>query len=125
VIIWPCCGQASWRSEQEMIDTYLAPMSLLEIEYPHVTFVYMTGHADGTENTGNLHLRNKQIRDYCTANGKTLYDFYDIECYDPDGNYYGDKDVNDNFDYDKEPVLMFSLEIKKRSLNEYTGILNH
>jgi hypothetical protein len=62
----------------------------------------MTGHADGTGLTGNLHLRNLQIRDYCEANGKWLYDFYDIECYDPDGAYYGDKRVSDacNYDYD-------------------------
>jgi hypothetical protein len=52
--------------------------------------------------SGNLHLRNQQIRDYCTANGKVLYDFYDIELYDPDGNYYGDKSVNDNCDYDSD-----------------------
>jgi len=31
-----------------------------------------------------------------------LFDFYDIELYDPDGNYYGDKAVNDNCDYDSD-----------------------
>ncbi len=102
VIIWSWCGQVSNRSEQSMIDTYLAPMTQLEQEYPNVTFVYMTGHADGSGETGNLHLRNQQIRDYCTANNKVLFDFYDIECHDPDGNYYGDKRVNDNCDYDSD-----------------------
>jgi hypothetical protein len=99
VIIWSWCGQASSRSEQEMIDTYLAPMSQLEIDYPQVKFVYMTGHADGSGETGNLHLRNQQIRNYCIANNKVLYDFYDIECYDPDGEYFGDKNVNDDCSY--------------------------
>ena len=99
VIIWSWCGQASGRTEQEMIDTYLSPMSQLEIDYPQVKFVYMTGHADGTGETGNLHLRNQQIRNYCIANNKVLYDFYDIECYDPDGNYFGDKNVNDDCSY--------------------------
>ncbi|PIE68150.1 MAG: hypothetical protein CSA23_00255 [Deltaproteobacteria bacterium] len=102
VIIWSWCGQVSGRTEQDMIDTYLAPMTQLELDYPNVTFVYMTGHADGSGETGNLHLRNQQIRDYCTTNGKVLFDFYDIECYDPDGNYYGDKLVNDNCDYDSD-----------------------
>ena len=95
VIIWSWCGQASSYTEQQMIDQYLAPMTQLETDYPNVTFVYMTGHADGTGETGNLHLRNQQIRNYCIANNKVLYDFDDIECYDPDGNYYGDKLVDD------------------------------
>jgi hypothetical protein len=99
VIIWSWCGQVSSRSEQEMIDTYLSPMSQLELDYPNVKFVYMTGHADGTGETGNLHLRNQQIRNYCIANNKVLYDFYDIECYDPDGSYFGDKNVNDDCSY--------------------------
>jgi hypothetical protein len=102
VIIWSWSGQVSGRTEQEMINTYLLPMSQLEAEYPHVTFVYMTGHADGTGESGNLHVRNQQIREYCMANGKVLYDFYDIESYDPEGNYYGDKNVNDNCDYDSD-----------------------
>ena len=99
VIIWSWCGQVSGRSEQQMIDTYLSPMSQLESEYPNVTFVYMTGHADGTGLTGNLHLRNQQIRNYCITNNKVLYDFYDIECYDPDDNYFGDLNVNDDCSY--------------------------
>ena len=93
VIIWSWCGQASSQTEQSMIDAYLAPMTQLELDYPGVTFVYMTGHADGTGEAGNLHLRNQQIRDYCIANDKVLYDFYDIECYDPDGTYFGDQFV--------------------------------
>jgi hypothetical protein len=102
VIIWSWCGQASGYTEQQMIDNFLAPMTQLEQDYPNVTFVYMTGHADGSGETGNLHLRNQQIRDYCLENGKVLYDFYDIEIYDPDGNYYGDKAVEDDCDYDSD-----------------------
>jgi hypothetical protein len=99
VIIWSWCGQASGRTEQEMIDTYLSPMSQLETDYPQATFVYMTGHADGSGETGNLHLRNQQIRNYCITNNKVLYDFYDIECYDPDGEYFGDQNVSDDCSY--------------------------
>jgi hypothetical protein len=102
VVIWSWCGQASGYTQQQMIDRYLAPMAQLELDYPGVTFVYMTGHADGTGETGNLHLRNQQIRNYCIANHKVLYDFYAIEIHDPDGNYYGDKAVNDNCDYDSD-----------------------
>jgi len=100
VIIWSWCGQAD--TSEENINQYLSLMNQLEIDYPHVTFVYMTGHANGTGETGNLHLRNRQIRDYCVATNKFLYDFYDIECYDPDGNYFGDKSVTDSCAYDKD-----------------------
>ncbi len=62
----------------------------------------MTGHTDGAALTGNVPTRNKQIRDYCLANNKILYDFADIESYDPDGDYFGDKLVNDACDYDSD-----------------------
>jgi hypothetical protein len=77
-------------------------MSELENDYPGVIFVYMTGHLDGTGESGNLHQRNEQIRQYCIDNNKVLYDFADIESYDPDGNYYLDKLANDNCDYDSD-----------------------
>ena len=102
VIIWSWCGQASGRTEETMISTYLQPMTELEEDYPSIAFIYMTGHSDGTGLEGNLHLRNQQIRDYCEANNKVLYDYYDIECYDPDGFYFGDKLVNDGCYYDTD-----------------------
>jgi hypothetical protein len=101
VIIWSWCGQVSSATEAD-IDTYLDLMNNLELDFPAVKFVYMTGHLDGTGLTGNLHLRNEQIRRYCSDNEKILYDFADIECYDPDGIYYGDKRPNDACDYDTD-----------------------
>ncbi|MFA6473125.1 MAG: T9SS type A sorting domain-containing protein, partial [Candidatus Latescibacterota bacterium] len=99
VIIWSWCGGVSHASKTD-IDTYLSLMSGLEKEYPSISFVYMTGHHDGTGLAGNLHIRNEQIREYCRANNKILYDFNDIETYDPDGQYFGDKIPTDNCDYD-------------------------
>jgi hypothetical protein len=99
VVMASWCGQVSGAT-QENISNYLARMSALESEYANVTFVYMTGHADGTGLQGNLHKRDQQIRDYCVANGKWLFDFYDIECYDPDGAYYGGRYVTDGCNYD-------------------------
>jgi hypothetical protein len=101
VVMWSWCGQVSDATEQD-IETYLYLMSSLETEYPNVTFVYMTGHLDGGAPGCNLHLRNQQIRDYCIANNKWLYDFEDIESYDPDGNYYRDKYCADTCDYDSD-----------------------
>jgi hypothetical protein len=103
VIIWSWCGQVSGYTEQEMIDKYLTPMSALETEYPGIQFVYMTGHLDGTGSAGNLNVRNNQIRDYCRQNNKILYDFSDIESYDPDGQtHYMPLMCNDNCDYDSD-----------------------
>ncbi len=85
VIIWSWCGQASSKTQQTMISEYLAPMTQLEADYPGVKFVYMTGHLEGTGQYGDLNVRNQQIRDYCIANHKVLFDFADIESYDPNG----------------------------------------
>ncbi len=103
VVMWSWCGQASSATEAEM-QLYLDLMTLLEFEYPNVIFVYMTGHTDGTGLDGNLHIRNNQIRDYCLINSKVLFDFADIESYDPDGNYFGDKNVNDYCAYYNDTV---------------------
>ena len=103
VIIWSWCGQVSSQTENSMITDYLAPMTQLETDYPGIKFVYMTGHLAGTGVAGNLNLRNEQIRTYCRNNGKILYDFADIESYDPDGlvNYMS-LFANDNCDYDSD-----------------------
>jgi hypothetical protein len=98
VIIWSWCGQVD--GTQAEIQQYLDLMNGIEHDFPNVKFVYMTGHTDGAALTGNVPTRNKQIRDYCIANNKILYDFADIESYDPDGDYFGDKLVNDACDYD-------------------------
>jgi hypothetical protein len=98
VIIWSWCGQVD--GSQSDIELYLDLMDGLEDDYPSVKFVYMTGHTDGAALTSNVPTRNKQIRDYCLANNKILYDFADIESYNPDGVYFGDKLVNDACDYD-------------------------
>jgi len=100
VVMWSWCGQVSSASSDD-INKYLSLMNQLEIDYPNVKFVYMTGHLDGTGANGNLNLRNEQIRAYARANNKILYDFADIESYDPDGlvNYMKLK-ANDNCDYD-------------------------
>jgi len=98
VVMWSWCGQADTTPEN--INLYLTAMESLEDDYPEVDFVYMTGHLMGTGLQGNLHLRNEQIRQFCRANGKILYDFEDIESYDPDGAYYGDKYADDACNYD-------------------------
>jgi uncharacterized repeat protein (TIGR01451 family) len=100
VVIWSWCGEVSGASAAN-ISTYLSLMSGLERDYPAVKFVYMTGHLDGSGKAGNLNQRNEQIRSYVRANNKILYDFADIESFDPDGLVnYMEKNATDNCDYD-------------------------
>jgi hypothetical protein len=99
VMIWSWCGGVSDNTERG-IQIYLNEMNKLENEYPDVQFVYMTGHLDGGGLKGNLHKMNEIIRSYCIKNKKILYDFADIETYNPDNTYFGDKIPNDNTDYD-------------------------
>jgi hypothetical protein len=88
VIMWAWCGQVEDKyRDNKLYAEYLTPMSQLEEKYPHVTFVYMTGHVDIGDDADNK-AANDVIRNFCIQNKKVLYDFADIERYDPDGTYY-------------------------------------
>jgi len=96
VIIWSWCGQVN---NVDLFTHYLDPMDQLEFEYPDVKFVYMTGHLEGEGTGGSLYLANQQIRDFCLTNNKILFDFADIERYDPDSevnyqDYFADDACN-------------------------------
>ena len=85
-IMWSWCGQVN---DVNLQTHYFDNMEDLESEYPEVTFIYMTGHRED----GQADLAaNNQIRDYVENNEKVLFDFADIESYDPDGTFY----PNDN-----------------------------
>ncbi|MBN1940498.1 MAG: hypothetical protein JW843_12995 [Candidatus Aminicenantes bacterium] len=98
VVMWSWCGQASSATAND-IQTYLGLMNQLEQDFPGVIFVYMTGHLDGTGEAGNLHQRNEQIRAFCRDNNKVLFDFADIESYNPDGAYFLNLGANDACNY--------------------------
>ncbi len=88
VIIWSWCGQAAGYSAEYMNEAYLDRMAELETEYPDVIFVYMTCHLNGSGPDGDLHQRNEQIRAFCASGNRWLFDFADIESFDPDGTAY-------------------------------------
>lgn len=92
VVMWSWCGQVSGQSDQVLSQNYLSLMPALERDYPDVKFIYMTGHLDGSGPDGTLYQRNNQIRAFVQQNHKVLFDFADIESYDPDGNYYPNAD---------------------------------
>ena len=89
-VMWSWCGGCSDNTEAG-INAYLNEMNDLESEYPGVVFLYMTGHLDGGGTGGTLYTMNNLIRAYCVANDKILFDFADIESWDPDGIYYPDE----------------------------------
>jgi hypothetical protein len=102
VAMWSWCGGVS-DNDTAGIMTYLNAMSQLELEFPNVRFVYMTGHLDGGGSAGNLNLMNELIRSYCKTNGKILFDFGDIESFDPDGLVnYMEKFATDGCLYDSD-----------------------
>ncbi len=102
VVAWSWCGGVSDNSESG-INAYLNAMAGLERDYPAVRFIYMTGHLDGSGSNGNLQRRNEQIRAYCRANGKYLFDFADIESFAPGGGgNYMQLMADDNCDYDSD-----------------------
>ncbi|MCK4835654.1 MAG: hypothetical protein KAT17_03420 [Candidatus Aminicenantes bacterium] len=78
ISLWAWCCQLDYYSESE-IQNYLNKMSQLEQEYPEVIFIYMTGNAQSPE--ANRYQRNNQIREYCQANNKFLFDFADLDCW--------------------------------------------
>ena len=88
VIIWSWCGQVTSTYTSGLLNTnYLNPMVQLETDYPGIKFIYMTGHLDHSVDANNK-AANQAIRDFCAANNKILYDFADIESYNPDKVYF-------------------------------------
>jgi hypothetical protein len=73
------CAELNTASES-YVQEYLTALQTLESEFPDVTFVYFTGTAQDSAGYGyNRYLRNKQIRDFCVANNRVLYDFEDLD----------------------------------------------
>ena len=88
VVIWSWCGQMDDKyAAGTLTNEYLAPMAAFERNYPHVAFVYMTGHVDIWDDADNK-AACAAIRAWCATNDRILYDFNDIEHHDPDGTYY-------------------------------------
>jgi hypothetical protein len=96
MISW-CAGVSDNTSSG--INAYLNAMNNLEKDYLNITFVYMTGHLDGGGVNGNLNAMNNLIRNYANTNKKVLFDFADIESYDPSGSYFLNKGADDGCNY--------------------------
>ncbi len=98
VVVWSWCS-IDGHDAQRYVDN----MEKLVAEYPQVTFVFMTGHAQGQGEDmtpDSVHYNNQLIRQHCADHDRWLFDFADIEAYDPDGDYYWDQNMWDDLDYD-------------------------
>ena len=97
VIIWSWCGQVTGKYQEGTLQSeYINPMVKLETDYFGIKFVYMTGHLDHAQDADNK-AANKVIRDHCLQNNKILYDYADIESYNPDGNFFQFADYDCNY----------------------------
>ncbi|PKL39164.1 MAG: hypothetical protein CVV44_09880 [Spirochaetae bacterium HGW-Spirochaetae-1] len=105
VVMWSWCS-----IDGHNIDRYITNMENLIAEYSAegtnpraaehpVEFVFMTGHTGGQDETAFIAQAAAQIRSHCIANNRWLIDYYDLECYDPDNNYFGDLYITDNLNY--------------------------
>jgi len=93
------CGEQS-RNAPLTVQRYLDNMNTLETEYPNMKFILITGHTDGTQDNvvcddnnlpagcSKLRRNNEAVINYANSNDMVVFDFADIESYDPDGNYY-------------------------------------
>jgi len=81
ISMWSWCAELDSYTQQQ-VQAYLDSITVLEGEYPSVTFVYMTGNAQSRYEAGyNRYLRNEEIRQYCLDNHKVLYDFADLDAW--------------------------------------------
>jgi hypothetical protein len=100
VILWSWCSIAGHN-----ITFYLEKMQTAITEYPDVQFAFITGHAEGGGEGDSSDSRNEIIRDFvnnnvfCETHQCILFDFADMENYDPDNNYFLDKYVTDALNY--------------------------
>ncbi len=98
VIMWSWCS-IDGHDAQRYVDS----MEILVSEYPGIDFVFMTGHAEGQgedPTSGGVHSNNELIRRHCRDHRRILFDFADIEAYDPDGDYFWNLGLWDNLDHD-------------------------
>ncbi len=110
VVMWSWCQILGHDGDED--PGYCSKMDSLIAEYGPggtkiasgertvpVRFVFMTGHVNGQGEEGRTNQINSYIRNHCTANNRILYDFADIESWDPDDNYFLDDYVDDDCSY--------------------------
>ncbi len=107
VVLWSWCNIAGHNvpgyldSMEWLINQFGAGGNHTRAAAHPVQFVFMTAHANGGGENDSSDSQNQLIREHCRTHGRILFDFADMENFDPDGNYYLDKRVTDALYYDK------------------------
>ena len=108
VFMWSWCNIGGHNiplylhSMQWLIDQFSIGGNHARAAAHPVQFVYITGHANGGGENDSSDSRNMQIRNYCDSHDCILFDFADLENFDPDNNYFLDKLLQDDLDYDSD-----------------------
>ena len=87
ISLWTWCGKMSYYGDEQIQD-YIDRMADFAAEYPGMKFILYTGHTDGSAAPSSLWTHNNLVRQFAATSGQPLFDFADIESYDPDGNFY-------------------------------------
>jgi hypothetical protein len=94
VVMWSWCD----ISGHDVAGNYLPGMQTLINEYPSVSFIFMTGHANKDSNVGDGLPKNQAdlIIDYCKENNFYCLDYYGIDTHCMEGNYWEDASDDGN-----------------------------
>jgi hypothetical protein len=85
-VMWSWCGQVGGHVS-DMQEYLFAPAESIAAK-SKVRFIYMTGHLDGSGPSGSVWRANDLIRKHVQDTRGILFDFADIESYDPAGKAY-------------------------------------
>lgn len=85
-VMWSWCGQVG--SHVADMQTYLFEPAHSVTAGTKARFIFMTGHLDGSGPEGNVWRANELIRQHAQQTQGILFDFADIESYDPAGRAY-------------------------------------
>jgi PKD repeat protein len=95
------CSAQQYVDDMEMLIGEYGPGGSKGRAVP-VTFVFQTACGQkSSERNAIVFAGNTLIREHCVSHNRILFDFNDLECYDPDGNYFGDGDANGNYTNDR------------------------
>ncbi len=93
------CSAQQYVDDMEMLIGEYGPGGSKNRAVP-VTFVFQTACGQRTaERNVLVFAKNDSIRQHCIDYNRILFDFNDIECYDPNGNYFGDGTGTNNETY--------------------------
>jgi hypothetical protein len=131
VVMWSWCN-----IKNHNITLYLNSMEWLIAQFDEggsaprasqhpVKFVFMTAHANGGGENDSSDTPNNIIRDHVLTYDRILFDFSDIENYDPDNNYYLDKLLQDDLDYDSDDSGSVDSNWASEYLTRHNGSTNY